>query len=97
VEPEHAPRFAALLDAFARRTGCPLLLNTSFNVHDEPIVSSPADALACLAGTEIDALVLEDFVIDRAALPEPLRHLAIRRAHTMARERAISAELYTFV
>ena len=97
VDAAHAPRYAALLTAFARRTGCPLLLNTSFNVHDEPIVRSPADALACLAGTEIDSLVLEDFVIDRSALPEALVTLAARRASIRARERAISAELYTFV
>jgi len=97
VDPAQAPRFAALLEAFARRTGCPLLLNTSFNVHDEPIVHSPSDALACLAGTEIDALVLEDFVIDRAALPESLHRLAAQRAYGRARERQISAALYTFV
>jgi hypothetical protein len=60
-------------------------------------VRSPADALACLAGTDIDSLVLEDFVIDRSALPEALVTLAARRASIRARERAISAELYTFV
>jgi carbamoyltransferase len=70
VDPEMAPRYAALLEAFHHRTGCPLLVNTSFNVVREPIVSSPVDALFSLGTSGIDALVLEDFLLDRAALPE---------------------------
>lgn len=75
VDPEVAPRFAALIEAFYRRTGCPLLLNTSFNLggeggeSGEPIVASPADALLCFGESGIDALVLEDFLLDRAGLP----------------------------
>jgi len=64
------PRFAALLEAFDRRTGCPILLNTSFNMSDEPIVCSPADALVCFFRSEIDALVLEDFLIERRNIGE---------------------------
>ena len=64
------PRFAALLEAFEARTGCPILLNTSFNVRGEPIVCSPMDALRCFAASEIDCLALGDFLIERAALPE---------------------------
>ncbi len=64
------PRFAALLDAFHRRTGCPLLVNTSFNVAGEPIVATPADALSTFAVSAIDALVLEDFLLDRRGLPD---------------------------
>jgi carbamoyltransferase len=97
VDPAHAPRFAALLHAFVRRTGCPVLLNTSFNVRDEPIVCSPADALACLAGTEIDALVLEDFVVDRARLPRGVSDAAARGEARRARASGVSAVLYTFV
>jgi carbamoyltransferase len=59
------PRFAALLRAFHDLTGCPLLVNTSFNVRDEPIVCSPVDAVRCFAASDIDVLVLEDFLIDR--------------------------------
>ena len=69
VDPAIAPRFAALLEAFRRRTGCPLLVNTSFNVRGEPIVASPVDALSCMGVSGIDALVLEDFLIDRDRLP----------------------------
>ncbi|HEX7902073.1 MAG TPA: carbamoyltransferase N-terminal domain-containing protein [Planctomycetota bacterium] len=65
-------RFAALLAAFERRTGCPILVNTSFNVRDEPIVLTPVDAVLCVLNSEIDALVLEDWILDRRALPERL-------------------------
>lgn len=69
VAPESSPRFAALLARFAERTGCPILLNTSFNMRGEPIVCTPADALTCFARSNIDALVLEDFIIDRESIP----------------------------
>jgi len=52
------PRFHGLIDAFRRRTGVPVLVNTSFNVRGEPIVCSPADAYQCFMGTAIDALVI---------------------------------------
>ena len=96
VGPATAPRFAELLEAFRRRTGCPVLVNTSFNVKGEPIVCSPADALLCFAGTGIDALVLEDFVIDREAVPENLPELleSWRRPRSGF---AVSRDLYTFV
>jgi carbamoyltransferase len=69
VDPESSPRFAALLARFAARTGCPILLNTSFNMRGDPIVCTPEDALRCFARSRIDALVLEDFVIDRESIP----------------------------
>ena len=59
----------ALLARFAERTGCPILLNTSFNMRGEPIVCTPEDALACFARSRIDALVLEDFIVDRESIP----------------------------
>ena len=57
------PRFHALLKAFGRLTGHPILINTSFNVQGEPIVCTPADALRCFGGTGLDVLVLNDFVL----------------------------------
>jgi carbamoyltransferase len=60
------PRLAAMMRSFKRRTGCPVLINTSFNVRGEPIVCTPEDAMKCFVGTEMDVLVLEDFVIRRA-------------------------------
>jgi carbamoyltransferase len=69
VDAADAPRFAALLREVGRRTGCPMVVNTSFNTSGEPIVCSPLDALMTMARSGIDALVLEDFLLDRAALP----------------------------
>jgi carbamoyltransferase len=68
VRKDVSPRFAALLEKFYDRTGCPILLNTSFNVRGEPIVCSPLDAIRCFGGSGIEYLVLEDFVIGRDAL-----------------------------
>jgi carbamoyltransferase len=102
VDPEIAPRYAALLEAFRRRTGCPILVNTSFNVRGEPIVRSPVDALLCLGNSGIDALVLEDFLIDRSMVPASWSELipvwTERQRSPFARGRsAISEDLYTFV
>ena len=59
-------RYHRLLEAFRTKTGCPLLINTSFNVRGEPIVGSPADAYRCFLATNIDALVLEDCVLSKS-------------------------------
>lgn len=59
------PRFRKLIRRFGDLTGVPVLLNTSFNVMGEPIVCSPADAVACFRATAIDALVLGDYVVSR--------------------------------
>ena len=63
VDAERAPDFHALLTAFYERTGCPILVNTSFNVRGEPIVCTPADACRCFRATAMDALVLENFIV----------------------------------
>jgi carbamoyltransferase len=104
VDPAVAPRYAALLAAFQRRTGCPLLVNTSFNVAGEPIVATPVDALFSLGTSGIDVLVLEDFLLDRAALPDgwgerlaAWRRPGGRSPFAASRRSAISEELYTFV
>jgi carbamoyltransferase len=54
------PRFHQLLSAFCELTGCPVLINTSFNIRGEPIVNSPEDAFRCFMGTDLDALVVEN-------------------------------------
>lgn len=59
------PLFHALLLQFGRRTGCPVLLNTSFNDADEPIVCSPSDAVRTFLSTRLDALVIGRFVVER--------------------------------
>jgi len=56
VHEDTNPRYYALLSAFERKTGCPVLVNTSFNVRGEPIVCTPEDAFRCFMGSELDAL-----------------------------------------
>ena len=68
VDEERNPRFARLLEAFDRLTGCPVLVNTSFNVRGEPIVCTPEDAYRCFLATEMDILVLEDVVLTKDAV-----------------------------
>lgn len=63
VHPEDNPDFYRLLAAFYSRTGCPVLVNTSFNVRGEPIVMSPEDAVRCFFRTELDLLVIEDCLL----------------------------------
>ncbi|MBM0231404.1 carbamoyltransferase [Micromonospora sp. STR1_7] len=65
VNDEQNPELCALLRAFTTRSGVPCLINTSFNVAGEPIVSSPADALDCFLKTEIDHLVLGPFLVGK--------------------------------
>lgn len=76
VDAATSPRFARLIERFYERTGCPLLVNTSFNVRGEPIVCSPEDALRCMANSRIDSLALEDFVVDADQVPTFLRRQA---------------------
>ena len=56
-------RYHELISAFKERTGCPVLVNTSFNVRDEPIVCTPGDAYRCFMATEMDVLVVGDTVL----------------------------------
>ena len=70
VDRDVSPRYWAILDAFGQLTGCPVLVNTSFNVRGEPIVCTPEDAYRCFMRTGIDALVLEDCILEKTAQPE---------------------------
>jgi carbamoyltransferase len=65
VSQENNPLYYDLIAAFERLTGCAVLVNTSFNVRGEPIVCTPEQAYACFMRTEMDLLVIEDFVIDK--------------------------------
>lgn len=69
VHPETNPRFYNLLDAFEQRTGCPMLVNTSFNVRGEPIVCTPEDAYRCFMRTGMDYLVMENFLLSKTLQP----------------------------
>ncbi|MBI3851495.1 MAG: carbamoyltransferase [Verrucomicrobia bacterium] len=69
VEQEYNPLLYDLLLRFERATGCGVLVNTSFNVRGEPIVCTPDDAYRCFVNTEMDYLVMGNFVLDRIAQP----------------------------
>jgi len=69
VDAERHPRFHRILRAFERRTGCPVMINTSFNVRGEPIVNSPRDAFRCFMYTNMDALVIGNFVLRKQDQP----------------------------
>ena len=69
VREEDNPRYHALIREFDRLTGCPVLVNTSFNVRGEPIVCTPEHAYQCFMRTGIDTLVLEGFLLDKADQP----------------------------
>ena len=65
VSAELNGRWKPLLDSFHSITGIPMVLNTSFNDQNEPIVESPADAIQTFLGTEMDALVMGDYLIEK--------------------------------
>ena len=69
IDMEHHPRFYKIIQAFKQKTGSPVVINTSFNVRGEPIVNSPHDAYRCFMFTNMDALVLENFVLLKSDQP----------------------------
>jgi carbamoyltransferase len=74
VHTETNPRYHALLSVFKRRTGCAVLVNTSFNVRGEPIVCTPEDAFSCFMGTEIETLVAGNCFLSKADQDRILAH-----------------------
>ena len=73
VHEDTNPRYHALLAAFRERTGCPVLVNTSFNVRGEPIVCTPEDAFGCFMGTEMEILVAGNCYLRKEDQPKSLR------------------------
>jgi carbamoyltransferase len=70
VDERRHGRFYRLLKAFERSTGCPVMVNTSFNIRGEPMVCTPEDAYRCFMATDMDALVLGDHLL----LKESMKH-----------------------
>ncbi len=64
------PLYWEIIEAFRKQTGCPIVVNTSFNVRGEPIVCTPEDSYRCFMRTEMDALVLENFVLEKKGQPD---------------------------
>ena len=73
VHGETNPRFHALLSAFKAKTGCPVLVNTSFNVRGEPIVCTPEDAFRCFMGCELDALAVGNLYLEKQNQDQSLK------------------------
>jgi len=70
IRRDTSPLYYDITDAFYRRTGCPIIVNTSFNVRGEPMVCSPEDAYRCFMRTDMDLLVLENFLLEKAEQPK---------------------------
>jgi carbamoyltransferase len=70
VDKGRNPRFRKLLESFRDKTGCPVAINTSFNIRGEPIVCTPQDAYRCFMATDMDVLVLESFVLLKDEQPK---------------------------
>lgn len=76
VDREVNPRYHALITEFEKKTGCAIIINTSFNVRGEPIVDSPKDALTCFLRTEMDYLVLHNYIINKKDVQHLLSDLS---------------------
>jgi carbamoyltransferase len=74
VDPERHGRYYKILQRFKQKTGCPVIINTSFNVRGEPIVCTPQDAYRCFLSTNMDALVIENFVLRKSDQPQAKQH-----------------------
>ena len=79
VHKETNPKYHKLISKFKERTDCPVIVNTSFNVRGEPIVCSPEDAYTCFMRTEMDYLVLENFLLDKNKQPKLLHDIDWKR------------------
>jgi len=69
VDEERHGRYFRLIKRFSEKTGCPVVVNTSFNVRGEPIVCRPEEAFNCFLNTNMDVLVLEDFLLVKSDQP----------------------------
>jgi carbamoyltransferase len=74
VDAQRHPRLHKLMTAFKQRTGCPVIINTSFNIRGEPIVCSPQDAYRCFLATNMDVLVLENQILYKHEQPQAEQH-----------------------
>ena len=73
VHADTNPRYHALISKFKEKTGCPLVVNTSFNVRGEPIICTPTDAFKCFMGTEMDVLAIGNYVLLKEHQNEALK------------------------
>jgi carbamoyltransferase len=83
VSQDVSPKFYAVIKAFEDLTGCGLIVNTSFNVRDEPIVCTPEEAYQCFMRTQMDYLVLESFLLSKEKQPDSFDDGAWAKALTL--------------
>ena len=69
IKREDHPLYYEMINAFHKKTGCPVIINTSFNVRGEPLVCSPEDAFKCFMRTEMDYLIMGCFLLDKKEQP----------------------------
>ncbi len=74
VDPERHGRYYRIIQRFNEKTNCPVIINTSFNIRGEPIVCTPSDAYRCFMATNMDALVIDDFLLLKKDQPEAKDH-----------------------
>ncbi len=74
VHEDTNPLYHALISKFKEKTGCPMLINTSFNIRGEPIVCSPTDSFKCFMGTDLDALAIGNFYMVKDKQEQSLKH-----------------------
>jgi carbamoyltransferase len=97
VTEDVAPRYYRLIERFGRLTQVPVLLNTSFNLSDEPIVCTPEDALRTFMRSSLDLLCIEDCLLEGEAIPAALREATLEEHRFVAGvAQSSSAELYSF-
>ena len=77
VDSERNPLYYALIKEFENKTGCPVIINTSFNVRGEPIVCRPEEAIKCFMRTEMDYLVLGNYILDNCPVFEVHHTMAL--------------------
>ena len=73
VHADTNPRYHAVISKFKEKTGCPLVVNTSFNVRGEPIICSPVDAFKCFMGTDLDLLAVGNYLLVKEEQDESLK------------------------
>jgi len=74
VDPQRHPKLHRLLSLFKEKTGCSVIINTSFNIRGEPIVCSPEHAYRCFMATNMDVLVMENQLLFKEEQPQPKQH-----------------------
>jgi carbamoyltransferase len=83
VNEEDNPLYHRLISAFHEKTGCPVIVNTSFNVRGEPIVATPSDAYTCFMRTGIDVLVMDKFILHKSEQPEFRENIEWRKVYEL--------------